>query len=194
MHTRLSTGFAVVALLIAGIASAAEYKIDPVHSFAIFKVKHLGASYAYGQFVEINGTVEFDTDNPESSSVDVTIETASLTTHNEARDRHLRGPDFFSVKEFPVMTFKSTSWKKTGEDTYEVSGDLTLLGQTKPLTVEVKHVGIGENPRSGAELAGFHTTFMIDRTDFGMNYGVVDGPGGLGKDVEVIFSVEGIRQ
>jgi len=175
-------------------ASAAEYEIDPNHSFALFKVKHLGASWTYGNFAEVTGTFRFDPDSPEDGSVRVTIPTESLVTFNKSRDQHLKGPDFFKVKEFPEMTFVSTAWKPLDEDTYQVTGDFTLLGKSQEITVEVDHVGTGANPQSGAELRGFHTTFTLDRTDFGMTYGVSEGGGGLGKEVEVIVSIEGIKQ
>jgi polyisoprenoid-binding protein YceI len=108
------------------------------------------------------------------------------------RDRHLKSPDFFNAKEFPTMTFKSTGWKKTGDKTYDVTGDLTINGKKKTITAPVEHVGDGKNQR-GQELTGFHTTFSVDRTEFGMNYGVTEGDGGLGKNVDVTFSVEGIK-
>jgi polyisoprenoid-binding protein YceI len=154
-------------------------------------VNHLGASYSYGQFTDIAGKITFDASKPEGGSVDVTIKTESVTTFNEMRDRHLKSPDFFNAKEFPALTFKSTAWKKTGEKTFDVTGDLTINGKTKQITVPVQHVGDGKNQR-GQELTGFHTTFKVDRTEFGMNYGVAE-TGGLGKDVDIIFSVEAIK-
>lgn len=169
---------------------ASEYKIDPVHSSSLFKVQHMGAGFVYGQFTKVEGSIAFDPADPEASSVNVTIESASLTTHDQGRDRHISGPDFFNVKEFPVITFNSTSWKKMGENTYEVSGDLTLIGVKKAITVTVEHVGTGKNPRTGKELLGFHTVFQIDRSDFGMKYGIVPNGSGLGKDIELILSVE----
>ncbi len=172
-------------------AFGANFTIDNAHSFALFKVNHLGASYAYGQFSAIAGKISFDAAKPEGNSVEVTIKTESVNTHNEMRDRHLKSPDFFNAKEFPEMTFKSTGWKKTGDKTYDVTGDLTINGKTKSITVPVEHVGDGKNPR-GQELTGFHTTFTIDRTEFGMNYGVAES-GGLGKNVDVTFSVESIK-
>lgn len=183
---------AATACLAHTAAFAAEYKIDPVHSFALFKVKHMGASYVYGQFTAVGGTIAFDAANPEASSVEVTIRTESVTTHNVARDRHISGPDFFNVKEFPVLTFKSSSWKKTGENTYAVTGDFTLLGVKKTITATIEHVGNGT--MRGKEIAGFHTVFSIDRSEFGMHYGIAPGGGGLGKDIEITVSVESIKQ
>lgn len=192
MRVQVLGAVLVVWGLACGTALGADYTIDPVHSAALFKVKHLGASYAYGQFPGISGSIAFDPAKPETSTVTVTIKTESVNTFNEMRDRHLKSPDFFNAKEFPEMTFKSTSWKKTGDKTYDVTGDLTINGKTKPITVQVEHVGDGKNQR-GQDLTGFHTVFTIDRTDFGMTYGVVDGGGGLGKEVVVTISVEGIK-
>ena len=182
---------AVAALAYVPAAFGAEYKIDTAHSAALYKINHLGASYSYGQFSDIAGTFTFDPAKPEASKVEVTIQTESINTFNAMRDRHLKSPDFFNAKEFPTMTFKSTGWKKTGDGTYEVTGDLTINGKTKSITVPVQHVGDGKNQR-GQELSGFHTAFTIDRTEFGMNYGVAE-TGGLGKSVDIIVSVEGIK-
>ncbi len=185
-------GIVAVAGLAHAAACAEEYKIDPVHSFALFKVKHMGASYVYGQFTEMAGTIIFDAANPQASSVEVTIKTESLTTHNAARDRHISGPDFLNAKEFPVIAFKSSSWKKAGEKAYAVTGDFTLLGVKKTITATVEHVGNGT--MRGKELAGFHTVFRIDRSEFGMHYGIAPDGGGLGKDIEITVSIESIKQ
>lgn len=185
-------GLCAAVAMICGGAFGAEFTIDNVHSAAIFKVRHLGASYSYGQFTGIAGTVSFDAAKPEASSVEVTIQADSVNTHNEMRDRHLKGPDFFNTKEFPTLTFKSTGWKKTGDKTYDVTGDLTILGKSKSITVPVEHIGDGKDPR-GNELSGFHTKFTIDRTEFGMNYGVAD-EGGIGKWIEITISVEGQKK
>ena len=152
----------------------------------------MGASYVYGQFTAIAGSIAFDAGNPEASSVEVTIKSESVTTHNAGRDRHISGPDFFNVKEFPVLTFKSSSWKKTGENTYTVTGDFTLLGVTKTITASLEHVGDGT--MRGKEIAGFHAVFSIDRSDFGMQYGIAPDGGGLSKDIEITISVESSKQ
>ena len=173
-----------------GAAFGADYQIDPIHSFALFKVKHMGASYAYGEFTDVGGTLSFDAAKPEASKVEVSIKAESVFTHNEARDKHVRGPDFLNTKEFPSMTFKSTAWKKTGENMFDVSGELTIAGKTKTITVPVEHVGDGKDPR-GRSLSGFHTVFTIDRSEFGMKYGLPDA---LGKDVQITLGVEGFKK
>lgn len=191
MRSRMM-GLYAAAAMVCGGAFGAEYTVDAVHSAAIFKVKHLGASWSYGQFTGIGGTISYDPAKPEASVVDVTIQAESVNTHNEMRDRHLKGPDFFNTKEFPTLTFKSNGWKKTGEHTYDVTGELEIAGKSKTITVPVEHIGDGKDPR-GNELTGFHTKFTIDRTEFGMNYGVAE-VGGVGKDVEITFSVEAIKK
>lgn len=179
----------LAAAMLSAPAFGADYTIDAVHSVAMYKVKHLGASYAYGRFNDIAGTFSFDAAKPEASKIDVTIKTDSVDTHNEMRDRHLKGPDFLNAQENPTMTFKSTAWKKTGENTYDVTGDLTLRGKSKTITVPVEHVGDGKDPR-GNELTGFHTVFTIDRSEFGVNYGLPDA---IPAKLDIIFSIEGTK-
>src|SRR4029077_13585664 len=130
----------VVALVSAFVlsANAADtFKIDPVHSFVMFRVQHLGIANTYGRFNDISGTVVFDKDNPAKSSVELAVPIESLDTHNSIRDKSLKSPDFFDAKQFPTMTFKSTEVEGSG-DMLKVSGDLTIRGVTKPLTVDFK--------------------------------------------------------
>lgn len=176
-----------------GVAFAAEYKVDPANSFAFYKVKHFGTSYAYGRFTAMEGTISFDAANPEASSVEISIKSDSVSTHVPARNRHLSGPDFFNAKEFPTMKFKSTSWEKSGDRTYTVTGNFTMVGVTKTITARVEHVGDGKNPQGGA-ISGFQAVFNIDRTEFGMKYGVKPDGTGLGKDIEITVSVQSVKQ
>ncbi len=167
-------------------AATKTYKIDSVHSSAVFRIKHNNASHFYGRFNDISGTIVYDEANPAGSSVEVTIKADSVMTGNGKRDEHLKSPDFFNAGEFPVLTFKSKGVKKgSGKAEFEVAGDLTIHGVTKPLTVKVAHTGTGKS-RDG-EVAGFETVFTIKRTDFGMTYMV--GP--LGDDVQITISLEG---
>jgi len=183
--------FGTAAMVLASASAfGADFNVDAVHSSAIFKVKHMGASYTYGRFNEIAGQISFDPSKPEASSVQVTIQAESVDTHNEMRDRHLRGPDFFDTKEHPTLSFKSTAWKKTGDRTYDVTGEITMRGKSKTITVPVEHVGDGKDPR-GRELTGFHTAFRVDRSEFGIVYGLPDG---AGKDVDIILSIEAIKK
>jgi len=182
--------FALAGLALALIAVAPvmadTYAIDATHSSAIFKVKHFGTTNFYGAFKEVSGTINYDAGNPASSSIEVEVAAASVDTRNEQRDGHAKSPDFLNAAEFPKITFKSTSIKPAGDDMFEVTGDLTLHGVTKPVTAEVELVGQGKNPRSGKELIGFEARFTVDRTQHDM--GFMAGP--LSKEVGFILSVE----
>jgi polyisoprenoid-binding protein YceI len=165
-------------------AAAKDFKVDAGHSFVTFKVKHKNVGYAFGRFNKMSGTIKFDEAEPAATSLQFTIETASVDTANEGRDKHLRGPDFFDVKQFPVMTFKSKSAKKTGDKLYALTGELTLRGVTKSITAPVEHVGIATSPRGTS--TGALCTFKIKRSDYGMTYGL----GSLGDWVDITVALE----
>lgn len=187
---------AAAALTLAGVAALApraeapaaapaEYAVDGVHSFVVFRCKHNNAAYAYGMFHQVSGSVAFDAASPESSSLTVEVKTDSVSTGQEKRDGHLRKPDFFSSSEFPTSTFKSTAWKKTGENTFDVTGDFTLRGVTKQVTAKVEKTGESKG-QGGKELIGFEGTLTINRMDYGVKY----GPGALGDEVRLTLSIE----
>ena len=166
------------------------YKVDPVHTTAIFRVKHLGVTYFYGRFNETTGSFTLNTENPSEMSFDVQIKTDSVDTNAARRNNHLKSPDFFNAKEFPTISFKSKSVQSSGENMYTVSGDLMLHGVTKPITVQMEFVGQGDKgPRFGYR-AGFDVTFTIKRSDFGMSY----MQGMLGDEVTIMVGLEGARQ
>ena len=190
--TSLGAAFTVAALSApphdaAAIPTTAEsFKVDPVHSNVIFKVKHRDASYFYGRFAKFSGTFTYDEKNPANCEVVMEVEAESIDTRTAKLDDHLRSPDFFDAKQFPSIIFESTDVKKGSRaGTYAVTGDLTLHGVTKSVTIELEHTGSSEGRRG--TVVGFHTVFTIDRTDFGMEYGV---GGGVGKDVELTISIE----
>lgn len=173
----------------APVASApAAYTIDGVHSHVIFRCKHMGASNAYGMFTKISGSINIDEAAPESSSLNMTVGIASVTTGNAKRDDHLKSADFFSASEFPDATFKSKSFKKAGENAYDVTGDFTIRGTTKPITLKLEKVGSGKGP-GNKELIGFETTFTINRMDYGVKY----GPGALGEEVRLTVAIEAAK-
>jgi polyisoprenoid-binding protein YceI len=175
---------------LAAVAPAAEtYKVDPVHSAVIFRIKHLNVSYSYGRFNDPQGTFVFDDDEPASCSFDIKVRTRDVDTNNAERDKHLRGEVFFDVKQFPYITFKSTQVTKSGEDTYKVAGDMTFHGVTRPITVEVQRTGAGPDPW-GTYRSGFETVFTIKRSDFGMDAMLET----LGDEVRLFVSLEGVRQ
>jgi polyisoprenoid-binding protein YceI len=177
-------------MLFGGQALAADtYELDAVHSHAMFKIMHLGLANQYGRFNDLSGTVVVDEKNPANSKVEVTIKTASVDTKNEKRDEHLRSPDFFNAKQFPNLTFKSTKVEAAGKDTYKVTGNLTLRGVTKPITFTFKKNGEGKDPWGNFRMGG-ETTFTINRMDYGINY----MPDGLGKDVTLMLTFEGVKK
>jgi polyisoprenoid-binding protein YceI len=171
-------------------ANAAEtYEIDPVHSAAVFRIKHLGIAYVYGRFNDLSGTLKIDNKSPDSNIVDIHVKTKNVDTFNTERDNHLRSPDFFDAKKFPVISFKSKSFRKVSRNVYEVTGELTMHGVTRPLTVDVQQTGADKDPWGGYRI-GFETTFTIKRSDFGMHFMM----GGVGYEVWIIISVEGERR
>lgn len=182
---RLAMLFASVLVAVDVARAADTYTIDPVHTSLLFRVKHMNVSEFYGRFADVSGTVTVDDSDPAKSSFNVNVKTESIDSFNAKRDQHLRGPDFFSAKEFPTISFKSTSVKKQSDSTWEVTGDLTLHGVTKSITVMMEKTGVGSGPQGGA-IIGFETTFNIKRSEFGMSNMLK----GIGDDVRIIVSIE----
>ena len=171
-------------------AAAAEmYKLDPAHTSVVFGVKHLDVAYFYGSFRGPTGTFQFDEKNPSTNSIQIEVKADQVDSGVEKRDKHIKSPDFFNAGQYPVISFKSNSVKKSANGTYDVSGDLTLLGKTNPITVQARETGSGKDPW-GNFRRGFETTFTIKRSDYGMDFML----GGLSDEVRLTVSVEGIRQ
>jgi polyisoprenoid-binding protein YceI len=179
-----STTFAMTTL-----SAADHYERDESHTAALFKVKHLGISYTHGRFNDVRGSIHFDAANPAASKVAITVQASSVDTHNEKRDAHLANPDFFDAKQFPELKFVSTEFKKAEGDTYAVTGDFTLHGVTKPLTISVTKIGEGKDPWGGYRI-GFETTFTIKRSDFAMNKMLET----VGDEVTITFSIEATKK
>jgi polyisoprenoid-binding protein YceI len=180
----------LAALSVTGARALDTYDIDPVHSNAGFKVRHL-FGIVPGRFTQVAGALQYDAAKPELSSVELTIQTASIDTDNEKRDGHLRSADFFDAATYPTITFKSTKIAPgEGKDHYLVTGDLTLHGVTKPVTVAVEMLGFGETAMGMR--GGFDATATINRLDFGVNWNKVFDNGGkmLGDEVKIDFPVE----
>jgi len=163
------------------------YKIDPVHTSVLFKIRHLGVSNFYGRFDEANGTVTIDAAKPEASKIHLSIPAAKVDTNNPDRDKHLRGPDFFNADEWKTIDFDSTKVAAKGKDELEVTGDLTLHGVKKSITVHVKQIGHADIPQMGARV-GFEASFQVKRSDFNMKSAADHGM--LGDEVDLIVSVE----
>lgn len=188
----LAGGFAAApAAAPAPAHAASDFKVDGGHSSVVYKINHLGVSNFYGRFNAIDGEFTFDAAAPESAKINVTIKADSIDSGNGQRDGHLKSPDFFNVKQFPEITFKSTGVKKAG-DGFELTGDLTLLGQTKPITATLVHVGEKDAGARFGYRSGLEARFKINRGDFGMKY-MIDN-GGLGAEVEVVVALEGARK
>ncbi|MCB9883792.1 MAG: YceI family protein [Planctomycetes bacterium] len=164
--------------------AAGDYAIDAVHSSVLFRIKHMDVAYFYGRFTKFGGDVTFDAEHPEQSSIAMTIDAGSVYTANRDRDRHIEGPDFFNVEQFPEMAFQSTKVEATGEKTYRVTGDLTFHGETHPVVANVEWTGVGE--MRGTKKAGFEASFTFQRSDFGLKQMI--GP--LGDEVRMIVSLE----
>jgi polyisoprenoid-binding protein YceI len=173
-------------------ASAADlYTLDPDHTQTIFTINHLGYSIVTGNFHDIKGTLRLDERKPEASSVEVTIGTANVDTGVVARDDDLRSAEFFNVAKFPAMNFKSTRVKKKGAQSADVTGHLTLLGVTKPVTLKVTFNRMAPDfLRANKTVAGFTATTTIRRSDFGMTTFLPL----IGDEVHVAISAEGIRE
>jgi polyisoprenoid-binding protein YceI len=171
------------------VAAADVYKVDPVHSAISFKIKHLGISYVRGRFNNAAGTITFDPKVPAKSSVEISVKVDDIDTFNAKRDKHLRSPDFFHAKKYPLITFRSETVKSAGEGTYEVGGQLSFHGVTRPLTVQVTHIGSVKDPWGGYR-AGFETEFKVKRSDFGMTKLM----NSAGDEVHLSINIEGIRK
>jgi polyisoprenoid-binding protein YceI len=156
--------------IVAGTAPdirAETFTIDPVHSAVLYRAGHFGVSHSWGRFSDISGTLSLDDPNAENNSIDITVKATSIDSGAAARDEHLRGPDFLNAKQFPTITFKSTQIKAVDPNTLEVTGNLTIHGVTKPVTLKVERVGAGKSPMGGSAI-GLETTFKINRSDFDM--------------------------
>ena len=174
----------------AGASSAQDFVIDGLHSSVLFRVQHLKAAPFYGRFNAIEGRFCVDPEDLDESFFEVTIPVDSVDTANEKRDDHLKSGDFFAAKEFPKITLKSTAVEKAGADRYTVTADLTLRGETHPVTVDVVHTGTAEISERFGLRCGYEATFTFDRTRFGMDFYADQGV--LGTDVKVTVAVEGM--
>ena len=192
---RLTLGALALALPIAVTAAPETYTIDPIHSFPHFAVDHLGVTTIWGRFDKMGGKFTIDR-AAKKGALELAIETASVSTGDSdkgarprSRDDHLRSADFFNVAEFPRMTFKASDVKFSGDNPTEVSGALTLLGVTKPLTLKIERWVCKDNPYSKKPMCGGEASAVLKRTDFGMKYGVP----AVGDEIRVVVGFEGYR-
>jgi len=179
----------IFSLAVGTAFSADTYQVDTAHSFINFKVKRAGFSYVVGRFNGFTGSATWDESGAGQRSLEITIQTESVDTGNERRDQHLKSPDFFNAKQFPVMTFKSSNVKETRVDGYEaaweVTGDLSLHGVSQPLTFVLKQIGRGDD-RRGTHNVGLQTEFTIKRSEFGMTNMIEMGGDEVSCSVDIL--------
>ncbi|SHG78160.1 YceI family protein [Ornithinibacillus halophilus] len=168
------------------------WNVDAAHSELGFSVKHMMISKVKGTFEKFDAKIEADLDNFSDSTVEVTVDVNSINTRNEDRDNHLRSADFFDVENHPNMTFKATGISKKSDNNYDVTGDLTIRGTTKPATINVVLEGVSKDPMSGNEVAGISGETTINRKEFGLTWNVAVETGGVlvGEDIKINFELE----
>lgn len=178
------------------LAHATTWELDPSHSSIGFSVRHMMATTVKGQFEKVRGTVELDEKDITKSTVEVTIEVASINTNDAKRDGHLKSPDFFDVAKFPTATFKSTKVQKAGKNKLKVTGDLTLHGITKPVVLDVEGPTPPLQTPFGTTVRGVHATGKIDRKDFQITWNKTLDSGGLlvGNEVSLDLNAELIEK
>ena len=168
--------------------NAQEFVVDGGHSSVLFRVMHLSASPFWGRFNQVTGKFMIDASKLDESYVEIEIPTESIDSNSEGRDRHLKSQDFFSAKEFPKLTFKSTKVEAGDDGMFEITGDLTLRGKSKSITIKAENTGTATVSERFGLRTGFESTFEIDRTDFGVSYGT---GGVLGEKVRIVIALEG---
>ena len=169
------------------IVKADQYDLDDQHTSVVFSVSHLGYSYCYGMFGKYSGKISFDSKNPTASQFQFTIDAASLDTKSAKRDEHLRGPDFFNVKQFPEITFVSKS-VEVKDKIINVSGVLTLHGVSKPIVLPLTHMGAGPGPDQ-KQHTGFSGKMVLKRSEFDMKTFLPN----IGDEITVLISFEGVK-
>jgi len=170
------------------------WQFDPYHTQVEFAAKHLGMMTVRGTFLEVTATGYIDPDHPEASSVDITIQAASIRTHNAQRDNDLRSSNFLEIDKYPTMHFKSTEIKPTGQDRYTVTGDLTIKGNTRPVTLSVVKYGEFNDPNMGHRI-GYSAEGKINRKDFGMTFNaMLDGRWIVSDEVQIMIEGEFVEQ
>jgi polyisoprenoid-binding protein YceI len=170
------------------------WQLDPYHTQVEFAAKHLGMMTVRGHFPELTATGFIDPDHPEASSVDITIETVSIRTHNAQRDNDLRSSNFLEVDKYPIMTFKSTKIEQTGHDRYRMTGDLTIKGNTRPVTLAVVKYGEFNDPMMGHRI-GYSAETKINRKDFGLTFDMMlDGKWIVSNEVDIFIEGELVEQ
>jgi polyisoprenoid-binding protein YceI len=171
-----------------------RWVFDPYHTQVEFAAKHLGMMTVRGNFLELTATGYIDPDQPEASSVEITIQTASIRTHHPQRDNDLRSSNFLEADKYPTITFKSTKIEAAGQDRYTMTGDLTIKGTTRPVTLSVVKYGEFNDPNMGHRI-GYSAEGKINRKDFGMTFNaLLDGKWVVSDEVQVLIEGEFVEQ
>lgn len=172
-----------------------SWKIDSAHSEINFTVRHMMIANVRGRFENFAGSVEFDLENPENSSVEVEINTDSINTREPQRDAHLKSADFLDVETYPHMVFKSTKIEVLGENTGRIHGDLTIKDVTRPVVLDVTYAGQAKSPW-GTTSAGFTASTKINRKDWGLTWNVALETGGwlVGEEIKIDLEMEIVKQ
>ena len=194
MRKTIKTAIVGLAAYVALSATyAADYVIDTkgMHAFIQFRVQHLGYSWLYGRFNNFSGNFTYDEADAAASQISVEIDTTSLDSNHAERDKHLRSDDFLDADNFPTATFESTSYTPTGDNTADLTGNLTLHGVTNEITISVEHIGGGDDPWGGYR-QGFEGRTSIEPADYGID--MVSKLGPAAATVELMLTVEGVRQ
>nr|WP_319564582.1 YceI family protein [uncultured Rhodoferax sp.] len=178
--------------LIAGTATAnaASYAIDPAHTYVTFEIGHFGTSTNRGRFDKKEGSVELDR-AAKTGKVNIVVDTTSINTGFAAFNKHLQSADLFDAEKFPTMTFAADKFSFNGDKVAEVTGSLTLLGKTQPLTLKATNFNCYDSPMLKREVCGGDFEGTLDRTQFGMNYGI---DWGFPKNVHLVVQVEAVKQ
>ena len=171
------------------LALAGTWDIDPAHSTVEFSVRHMMVTTVKGQFQKVKGTVELDEKDPNKSTVEVSIETASIDTREAKRDAHLKSPDFFDAAKFPALTFKSTKIEKAGKGKFKITGDLTMHGITKAVVLAVEGPSASIKDPYGRTVRGVMATGKLDRKDWGMTWNKALDSGGFVVSDEVKLDI-----
>lgn len=183
---------AAAAIVVAGSAQAqtASYGIDPTHTFVSFEIGHFGTSTNRGRFDKKDGNIQLDRAG-KSGKVDLTIDMTSINTGTEAFNKHLQSPDLFDAAKYPTAKFVADKFSFNGDKVAEVAGTLTLLGKTNPVTLKASQFNCYQSPMLKREVCGGDFETTIDRTAYGMNYGI---DWGFPKNVRLIVQVEAVKQ
>jgi polyisoprenoid-binding protein YceI len=172
-----------------------NWQLDPYHTQVEFSAKHLGMMTVRGHFAEVSTTANIDAEHPEASSVEVVIQTASIRTNHEVRDNDLRSSNFLEVDKYPTMTFRSTGIEAAGPDHWALAGELTIKGNTRPVTLDVTKYGEFNDPGMMGHRIAYSAQTKIDRRDFGLTFNMLlDGRWVVSDEIQITIEGELVEQ